>query len=121
MLLKFLRNAVGLVIVFVDKITRPKKLVRSATHQDEVQQRVNGFSLYQFFACPFCVKTRRALHQLNVDIELRDINKDPQHRADLEAGGGRVKVPCLRIENNGEVEWMYESNDIIDYLQQRLA
>jgi glutathione S-transferase len=29
-------------------------------------------------------------------------------------------VPCLRIEdNNGDVRWMYESGDIISYLDQR--
>lgn len=25
-------------------------------------------------------------------------------------------VPCLRIEENGNVKWLYESNDIICYL-----
>jgi len=32
-------------------------------------------------------------------------------------GGGKTQVPCLRIEQaGGEVEWMYESDDIIRYL-----
>ncbi len=34
----------------------------------------------------------------SVNIELRDAKNDPTHRAELEQGGGRVKVPCLRIE-----------------------
>jgi hypothetical protein len=37
-------------------------------------------------------------------------------------GGGQVKVPCLRITNaDGNVEWMYESDDIISYLQKNFA
>jgi len=121
MLLKLVRNALGLIIVFFDWVTRPKPLQRSTTAQQQAQAALQGHSLYQFFACPFCVKTRRAAHTLGVDLELRDINKNPQHRADLEQGGGRVKVPCLRIEEAGEVKWMYESNDIIEYLEARLA
>ena len=82
---------------------------------------MQGLSLYQFFACPFCTKTRRAIHKLNVNVEARDINKSPEYREQLEQGGGRVKVPCLRIEEKGEVRWMYESNDIISFLENRLA
>lgn len=121
MLLKLVRNALGLVIVFFDWVSRPKATKRTPSAQAEAQALLSGHSLYQFFACPFCVKTRRALHSLGVDIELRDINRDPSHRAELEQGGGRVKVPCLRIEQEGGVRWLYESNDIIDYLQQRVS
>ncbi len=32
-----------------------------------------------------------------------------------------MKVPCLKIEQAGEVTWMYESNDIISYLNQRFG
>ena len=117
MLIKALRNGLGLIIVFCDKVSRPKKTIRTADEQKEIQEFLSGHALYQFFACPFCVKTRRAIHRLNLDIELRDINKNRQHRQDLEAGGGRVKVPCLRIERNGKSEWMYESSDIIQYLE----
>lgn len=121
MILKLTRNALGLVIVFLDWLSRPKSVQRNDEEQTRAQEAVTGHSLYQFFACPFCVKTRRALHKLGVNVEARDINKHPQHRADLQAGGGRVKVPCLRIEENDEVRWIYQSNDIIAYLEQRVA
>ena len=119
MLLKLVRNALGNVIVFVDWVSRPKSIQRSPTEQIRVQSAFDGLSLYQFRACPFCVKTRRAIHELGVDVELRDINKEIKHREELQEGGGRVKVPCLRIENNNEVTWMYESSEIIEHLQQR--
>lgn len=128
MLVKALRNGLGLIIVGIDKITRPAPLVRSAEEQVRAQAAVEGLALYQLYACPFCVKTRRAIHQLNVDIELRDIGKHPEHRQALQEQGGRVKVPCLRIEENERrkgntnsethVRWLYESDDIIAYLQQ---
>ena len=34
--------------------------------------------------------------------------------------GGKRQVPCLRISNeDGKVEWLYESKDIKHYLEQR--
>lgn len=77
-------------------------------------------ALYHFQACPFCALTRSVLKHIDVDVEQRDIIKQPQHRKDLIAGGGRQQVPCLRIEKSGQVQWLYESRDIIDYLK-RLA
>ena len=61
------------------------------------------------------------MHKIPADLEIRDIAKNPTHRAALLEGGGRIKVPCLRIEDDDQVSWMYESNKIIEYLQQRLA
>lgn len=121
MFLKFARNALGLIIVFFDWLTRPKAAARDAAQQVRAQNAVQGHSLYQLYACPFCVKTRRAIHQLGIKLDARDINKHSQYRNDLENEAGRVKVPCLRIDDGGTTQWMYESNDIIAYLQQRVA
>ena len=117
MLVKIVRNALGLIIVGADKISRPRAMVRSEEAQASLSRALSGHSLYQLFACPFCVKTRRAMHRLNIDLETRDVGRDTSHRAALQAGGGRVKVPCLRIDRDGETQWMYESDDIIAYLE----
>lgn len=119
--LKAVRNGLGLIIVFFDKISRPKKAIRSEAEQENAQAAMQGLSLYQFYACPFCVKTRRAIHQLNVSLETRDINKNAAHREQLESATGKIKVPCLRIEENDKVRWMHESDDIIKFLQMRVA
>ncbi|MFK4136389.1 glutaredoxin family protein [Pseudomonas luteola] len=121
MLIKALRIGLGQTIVGLDLLTRPRKLKRSAEAQKQVEEQTAGLALYQFQACPFCVKTRRAMHKLNLPIALRDVKKDPEHREALLAGGGRIKVPCLRIEEEGRTAWMYESNDIIAYLNKRFA
>ena len=94
---------------------------RSPQAQAEVDAAARGLVLYQFYACPFCIKTRRALHRLNVPVETRDAQNDPEHRAALEAGGGKIQVPCLRIEEGGETRSVYESKDIIEYLELRFG
>ena len=120
-ILKALRNGLGLIIVFLDFLTRPKKTIRSEQDQKHIQSSMKGLSLYQFYACPFCVKTRRAIHQLNVSIEYRNINTNPAHREQLEIATGKVKVPCLRIEEGDDVRWMHESDEIINFLKMRAA
>ncbi|WP_286896746.1 glutaredoxin family protein [Achromobacter sp. UBA2119] len=121
MLVKALRVGLGQIIVLGDALTRPRPQKRSPQGQAAVNADAAALSLYQFLACPFCVKTRRAMHRLNVPVALKDAKNDPEARAALQAGGGKVKVPCLRIEDADGTRWMYESNDIIAYLEKRFA
>ena len=121
MLIKALRIGLGQLIIFIDFITRPRKLKRTTEAQAAVEQAAASLSLYQFHACPFCVKVRRNLHRLNLPLTLRDAKNDAQARSELEQQGGKIKVPCLRIEENGQSTWLYESKAIIAYLDQRFA
>lgn len=48
---------------------------------------------------------------------MRDTLRDASAFRELLVGGGRATVPCLRIEDDGgAVRWLYESEDIIEYL-----
>ena len=119
MIVKAIREGLGHIIVLGDILTRPKMITRSADAQAEVDEQVKGLSLYQFYACPFCIKTRRAIRRLNLPIEMRDAQTPGHHRQDLAELGGRIKVPCLRIQQDGQDRWLYESDDIIAYLKNR--
>lgn len=121
MLLKALREGLGRLIVFINFVTRPRPMQRSEEAQARVNEEASSLTLYQFYACPFCVRTRRAIHRLNLPIETRDAQNDPVDRQALKEGGGEIKVPCLRIEEAGETRWMYESMDIIAYLEDRFG
>jgi len=119
--IKLIRNFLGLIIVIIDFLTRGGKLKRSAEQQAKVETELAAMSLYQFYACPFCIKTRRALYKLNLPMQTRDASAGSQFRDELLSGGGAVKVPCLRIEQDGKIQWMYESSEIIGFLQQRFS
>ncbi|MFO6422542.1 glutaredoxin family protein [Motilimonas sp. KMU-193] len=124
--MKLIRWLLGRIILLVNALTPPKSLKRSAEQQQQVDKQTQHYALYQFQACPFCVKVRRQIKRLGLNIEYRDAKNDLQHQADLQAGGGRVKVPCLRIDKynaQGELEtvWMYESSDINAYLAEQFA
>lgn len=118
-LITLLRNLVGGILVFFDLITRGFKLKRSPQAQEKVNSEAQDLTLYQFFACPFCIKTRRAMYKMNLPIVKRSASKGSAYREELLAGGGKIQTPCLRINNNGDVKWLYESSEIISYLEQR--
>jgi glutaredoxin len=119
---KLVRVIVGPFLLLWEWITKPKGVVRPAAEQQRVDEATRNLALYQFRTCPFCIKTRQALRRLSLNIELRDAQHDTQHRQALLEGGGEIKVPCLRItDENGQVTWLYESDRIIDWLNQRFG
>lgn len=78
-----------------------------------------NLTLYHFQACPFCAVTRNVLNHVSLEVEQRDIQKDRKYRQELISGGGKPQVPCLRIEENGNIQWLYESKNIMSFLKQK--
>ena len=121
MILKLLRQGLGRVVIFIDWLTQPKMMQREPALQNRINDEVRGMYLYQLYACPFCIKTRRAIRRLNLPIETRNVHLGSPYRAQLEQGGGMFQVPCLFWQENGQDVWMYESSDIIEHLEQRFG
>ena len=76
-----------------------------------------NLSLYQYDGCPFCIRVMTTIKRLNVDVEIRNIRKNPKHLSDLRDARGRTTVPVLRIEGGGQDHWMPESGDIVKWLK----
>ncbi len=70
--------------------------------------------LYSFEISPYCRKVRERLHELNLDVLIRNVGKKGKRRPELLARGGKMMVPYL-IDPNTGVE-MYESDEILAYL-----
>jgi glutaredoxin len=121
LLINLIRNLLGGFIAVIDFITRGKKLKRTSQAQQQVETELEKISLYQFFACPFCIKTRRAMYKLNLPIVKRNASQGSPYRDELLQGGGRIQTPCLRIEKDDAVEWLYDSSEIIRYLKKRFV
>lgn len=117
--LRLLREGSGRILILIDWLFKPSVVKRSDEEQVKVDLETKTLKLYQFYACPFCVKTRRAIKRLNLKVETRDAQTAGQFRKELEISGGKIKVPCLKREGAGEATWIYESNDIIKYLDER--
>ncbi len=117
-----IRWVLGRLILLVNALFSPRGVKRSAEQQEWIDQQTVALALYQYEACPFCVKVRRAFKRHSLKIETRDAKRNAEYRQELETKGGTLKVPCLQItETDGQVRWLYESSEIIRYLEQRFV
>ncbi len=81
-----------------------------------------SLALYYYPYCFYCRRVTQVIDQLGIEVELRDILKDPQHRDDLVQARGRPTVPVLRCTDaQGHERWMPESRDIVADLERRVA
>ncbi len=65
--------------------------------------------------CPYCARVIAANETIKAPLVYKDISADPAVRAELLEKGGKSQVPYLDDTDRGVS--MYESGDIIDYLQ----
>jgi len=71
--------------------------------------------LYHFDSCPYCVKVRRYIDEIEVrsHIQYHDIHKDSSAHKRLMGMNDDEQVPCLVIDGKP----MLESDDIIAWLK----
>ncbi len=119
---KTLRALLGPILLLLNRVTRPKGIVRGDAAQSAVDARTTHLALYHFPTCPFCLKARRAMQRLSLKIDLRNAQHDLTHRQALLEGGGKIQTPCLKISDlQGKTLWLYESQAIIAYLEHEFA
>ena len=107
-------------MLLMERFTTPKAIERTPGQLAVLNRASSQLALYQFRACPFCIRVRKELARLGLAVETRDAQHDTDHRDTLAAKGGRIKVPCLLVRHDdGQEEWMYESDAITSWLRQR--
>lgn len=99
----------------------PEPLQRPAGDQAAIDRACGQLALYHYPGCPYCYRVKRALTRLNLKVEPRDVNREPHRRNELLSLGGQMQVPCLRITEGEQVSWLYESGDIVAYLNRRFG
>jgi glutathione S-transferase len=75
--------------------------------------------LYNMEGSPYCRKVREVLCELDVEHVVRNLPKGSPKRAGLVERGGKMQVPYLVDPNTGRE--MYESDQIVRYLEQEYA
>jgi glutaredoxin len=114
--MKRVRSVLGFVLLLLDRLTAPNPPKRTPQAQAALDIRTGNLVLFQLLACPFCVKVRRQIRRQGLSIRMKDIGTDASSSRELLDGGKLDQVPCLRIENDGKVEWLYESTAINAFL-----
>ena len=78
----------------------------------------NKLWLYGSDRCPYCNHVQRFLGDIGESVELRDTGTNRDNLMELVRATGRQTVPCLKIEEpEGDVRWLHESVDIIEFLK----
>ena len=102
--------------------SKPEKK-RSPERQCQIDEASRRLALYHFETCPYCIRVKRTLKRLDLQIELRDAHL-PFYQQELRRHGGNYQTPCLRIgqaEPDMPAQWLYESTEIIRYLEQQFS
>jgi glutaredoxin len=119
---KSLRILLGPVMLLKEKLTQPTGIIRPEAAQQSVDQQCQSLALYQYKTCPFCMKVRREMARLSLNIPKMDAQPPGTDRDTLTREGGQTKVPCLKITDAaGHHQWLYDSEKIIGYLRGRFA
>jgi len=118
--MKIIRVVLGFVLVTLDKLFSPKPLRITEEQKQFILNNSSKLELFEFNACPFCIKVRRYMKKNNIILQLRDAKNNSDHRSELLNNGGKVQVPCLKINKEEPAQWLYESSDIIKYLEKEV-
>jgi glutaredoxin len=118
-----LRFILGPFLILWEIVFSPKGIERQPEEQAIIDDKTKYLALYQFPTCPFCIKVRRQIKRLSLNIEIRDAKDDGPFREELLTQGGQTQVPCLKITDpeTDQVQWLYESDAINAYLESNFA
>lgn len=103
-------------VIMSDKLRPVSAIEITEEQQTQINKITKDLILYHYPACPFCVKVARKMRVLNMTMEKRDPRIEP-FKSELMQGGGEQQVPCLKIGKGDDAIWMYESSEIIMYLE----
>jgi glutathione S-transferase len=97
-------------------------MTANKNHDESDVDRFRGLSLYGYPQCPFCRRVLEAVDSLGLEIPLRNTLEDDERRSELLAATGRGTVPVLSIEgDDGQIQWLSESADIVRYLREHFG
>ena len=119
--MQIIRFILGRIILFLDWATSPRPKKISSSELKAIQDKVKDMTIYEFRACPFCVRVRRFMKKNNISINTKDARRNKAFAQELIDGGGKLQVPCLKIGDSSTSGWLYESKDIILYLKKHLG
>ncbi len=79
--------------------------------------------LYQLDGCPYCQKVQKRMSELGVSYITHHPRENEEEMDELMELGGKDQVPFLvvRDDSGAIIASMYESDDIIDWLDEQFA
>lgn len=109
--------------MLADRWIRVKPVTRSSDEQCSLDRESRRIQLYFCKTCPVSIRIKRHCEHLGLRVVEKDVQRVNAYRNELINGGGEIRVPCLRVESRkGDApRWMYESEQILEYLNRRFS
>lgn len=104
---------------WADRLLPVRPLPRSNTEHELLERESRRMQLYFSRACPASIGVQRYCQRLGLRVVEKDVQRITAYRNELLNGGGASKVPCLRIEDAQGSRWIYSSDTILSFLDQR--
>ena len=99
--MQIIRFILGRIILFLDWLTSPRPNKISRTELDAIHNKVKNMTIYEFRACPFCVRVRRFMKKNNINITQRMLEE--VFLTEFIDGGGKLQVPCLKTGDSNNL------------------
>lgn len=92
-----IRFILGKLILFFNWLFSPRSTRRDSDAQAAIDAQTARLVLYQYEACPFCVKVRRAMKRHALNIETKDVKRSETAREELlpEVSSWKTTVACI--------------------------
>ncbi len=102
-------------------MSRVASLLRGSKGQTVLESKTPDqlLELFSYEASPYCRVVREVLCQLELPYLLHNVARGSAKRSDFVARTGRMQVPYLVDQSHGIA--MFESRDIVRYLEHRYA
>ncbi|WP_420590372.1 glutaredoxin family protein [Bacterioplanoides sp.] len=113
------RQFKGITADFIDRIVPVKPIERSVTEQNHLNRASRRMHLYFCRTCPSSIEIKRHCQKLGLKVVEKDVLRVNAYRNELLHGGGAPRVPCLRVADGQDENWLYSRDKILEYLNQR--
>lgn len=79
-----------------------------------------NITLYELPGCPYCAKVVNKLDGLGLEYDSIEVPRSHGERTEVEAVSDQTGVPVIIDEEHG-VDGMAESDDIVEFLEEKYA
>lgn len=117
--MSFVRYFKGKTLSWAYQLLPVRPVVCSVERRNAMERDSRRMQLFFSHDCPASLATQRYCQRLGLRVVEKNVARVLSYRNELLNEGGQSRVPCLRVEEEGEVKWLYSCDSIRRFLDQR--
>lgn len=117
--MKLTKQIKGKALDLVDRLMPVRPQPRSSEQRNLLERESRRMHLYYCRSCASSLSIKRHCERIGLRVVEKDVVRVNAYRNELLNGGGEPRVPCLRVEDEQGVRWLYSQEAIRNYLNSR--